>query len=159
MRKCVSSIGSTQPIDSTGPLLPRRGLGTTRRVGSAASVTRCRRRPSSKVRQLVTRTPRSVVLHSTFGICAIAGTNWLPEKTPCRIGTWKLSTTFSKCCSQLHGMIGGAPPARAGVVGLERLPGRKFLEHVDARQQRLAIRRPEVGEDEPVALLDRIPRL
>ena len=51
-RRCgsaMSSIGSTQPIDSTGPKLPRRGLGTTRSVGIAASVTRCRRRPPSSV--------------------------------------------------------------------------------------------------------------
>ena len=161
-RRCesgVSSIGSTQPIDSTAPLLPRRGLGTTRSVGSAASVTRWRRLPSSSVRQLATRTPRSVVLHSTSGICAIAGTNWWPEKTPCRIGTWKLSTTFSKCCSQLHGMIVRPAAAEARVVGLEHLARRELLEDVDARQQRLAVGRAEVGEDEAVALLERIPRL
>src|SRR6185436_19916481 len=52
-----------------------------------------------------------------------------------------------------------AAAAEAGVVGLQRLALAELLEHVDARQQRLLLGRPEVGEHQAVALLEPIPGL
>ena len=126
-----------------------------RRLGDAPAGA-CRRRACASSRRA--RRARSCSTRPS-GICAIAGTNWWPEKTPCRIGTWKLSTTFSKCCSQLHGMICGPPPPRLESSASSDSPGASCVEDVDARQQRLPVGRAEVGEDQAVALLERIPRL
>jgi hypothetical protein len=52
-----------------------------------------------------------------------------------------------------------AAAAEARVVGLERLALAELLEHVDARQEGLPLRRAEVREDQAVALLERIPGL
>jgi hypothetical protein len=95
MRKLVSSIGSTQPIDSTRPTAPRRGFGITRKVGNArfadapqglAVLERAQRR------DLDAAVARSQV---TFGIRPICSTNWVPLKLECRITTWNGSTRFS----------------------------------------------------------------
>ncbi len=87
MRKCVSSIGSTQPIDSTLPYFATRGSGTTRSVGITTSVTRRCVLPPSAGRNDSTLTPRGVSSNFTFGIAAICATNCAPEKEPCRFGT------------------------------------------------------------------------
>jgi hypothetical protein len=110
MRKFVSSIGSTQPMDSTLPYLATRGFGTTRSVGITTSVTRRCSLPPSAGRSDSTFTPRGVTSNFTFGIAPICATNCAPENEPCRIGTWKGSTTFSQCCSQLQGTSAGPPP-------------------------------------------------
>ena len=52
-----SSIGRVQPIDSTRPYCATRGLGTTRKVGSTASVMRRKRLPPGAGRSDVARTP------------------------------------------------------------------------------------------------------
>ena len=95
MRKCVSSIGSTQPIDSTRPYWPTRGFGITRSVGSAASLMRRRVEPSGSLRSDTVFTPSGVSSQVTSGITDIASTNCVPLKLPCRITTWNGSTRFS----------------------------------------------------------------
>jgi hypothetical protein len=54
---------------------------------------------------------------------------------------------------------GGAAAAHAAVVGFEELARVECLQHVVTRQHRLTVRRTHVREDQPVALLHRIPRL
>ena len=49
--------------------------------------------------------------------------------------------------------------AETRVVGLEELAEPELLQHVDARQHGLGLRRTEICEDEPIALGHRIPRL
>ena len=52
-----------------------------------------------------------------------------------------------------------AAAADRAVVGLDEFAGPEFLEAVVARQQRLLLRRAQIGEYQAVALLDRIPGL
>ena len=54
---------------------------------------------------------------------------------------------------------GGAAAADRGIVGLDELAFIHAFQAVVARQHRHFLGRPHVGEDHPVALLDRIPGL
>src|SRR6185437_13558602 len=50
-------------------------------------------------------------------------------------------------------------PALNMIVGDDRLVALARFEHIPARQRRLLLGRPHIGEDQAVALLDRIPGL
>src|SRR6185312_3103155 len=50
-------------------------------------------------------------------------------------------------------------PALNMIVGDDRLVALARFEHITARQRRLLLGRPHIGEDQAVALLDRIPGL
>ncbi len=54
---------------------------------------------------------------------------------------------------------GAAAGADAAVVGFDHLAGIETLEAFIARQHRLFVRRPHIGEDQAVAFLNRIPGL
>jgi hypothetical protein len=95
MRKWVSSMGSTQPIDSTRAYCATRGFGITRRVGTTASLTRWCTVPSGSRRSDTAFTPRSVMAHVTSGMSPIWAVNCGPLKEPCRMGTWSVSMRFS----------------------------------------------------------------
>jgi hypothetical protein len=50
--------------------------------------------------------------------------NCVPLNVPCRIGTWKLSITFSQCYSQLQGTMKGPPVAAQFAAASTVSPGR-----------------------------------
>ena len=104
-------------------------------------------------------TPRGDISNVTCGIDAIAVVNCAPLNEACSTGTWNGSTTFSKCCSQLHGNDRRPAAAERGIVCFDELALVHHFETFVARQHRLALGRPHIGEDQPVALLDRIPGL
>jgi len=86
-------IGKVQPIDSTrpnrlAPATPARGLGTTRKVGSATSAEPRITVPSARRRVDDARTPSGVRSKCTSsGMRAIISENCGPLCVPCRTTT------------------------------------------------------------------------
>ena len=163
-RRCGSACRrSAAPSRSTrrGRYCRRAGSGSTRSVGSAASLTRRKRRPSASLRELTTshaalgRVPRHLAASAPS-----AGTNCVPLNDAVQdrhveavdevlvvlqpVAGNDLRARRRRCCWSSASSDSPSPSCSSTSI---------------ARQHRLLLGRAEVGEDQAVALLDRIPGL